>query len=199
VGVWICCFLMVFKMYVFGCYFKRYKCPNGHLYTVGACTYPMEDRRCTAQGCNARIGGQFHVVDPSNKRLDMSDAVFQGTPGYHTSVWNDAKEKLCLSDRMLRMLIHSLMVASMEMKYANIGSNGNIAKVMSHSRTGGCYIEELHEMFSKDFFKVKKSISFTVEDTSIGIHLALSLWCRQLAKGNAMVCDSQLDSHTKRL
>ena len=35
-----------------------YKCPNGHPYSVGNCTKPMQLARCPA--CNAPIGGQNH-------------------------------------------------------------------------------------------------------------------------------------------
>eukprot|EP00966_Prymnesium_polylepis_P239747 5544122-Prymnesium_polylepis.3 len=35
-----------------------YKCPNGHPYSVGNCTMPMQLARCPA--CNAPIGGQNH-------------------------------------------------------------------------------------------------------------------------------------------
>lgn len=34
-----------------------YKCKNGHPYSVGNCTYPMEESYCTAVGCHAKIGG----------------------------------------------------------------------------------------------------------------------------------------------
>ena len=38
-----------------------YKCKNGHPYTVGNCTYPMEVSKCGAKGCGAPIGGSNHV------------------------------------------------------------------------------------------------------------------------------------------
>lgn len=156
----------------------RYKCPNGHLYTVGACTYPMEERVCTAEGCNAKIGGTNHVVNAKNKRLDMNDADFQGTPGYHTSVANDSKDdKLCLSKRIMRLLTHGLMVASMEIKHAFLGNNGNIAKAMSATRTSGFYVEELHQLFNKDLLKIKKSTGYSLDDVSMGLHLAFSTFC----------------------
>ena len=39
-----------------------YKCKNGHPYSVGNCTWPMEEARCPVPGCGARIGGSNHVA-----------------------------------------------------------------------------------------------------------------------------------------
>eukprot|EP00755_Sulcionema_specki_P009898 Sspe_Gene.44944::Locus_22125_Transcript_2_2_Confidence_0.500_Length_15952::g.44944::m.44944 len=46
-----------------------YKCPNGHLYTIGECGGAMESRKCTHKGCNALIGGQNHVSAAGNRRI----------------------------------------------------------------------------------------------------------------------------------
>jgi hypothetical protein len=176
----------------------RYKCPNGHLYTVGACTYPMEERVCTAQGCNAKIGGTNHVANAKNKRISLDDSSFNGTPGYHTSVSNDGKEKLCLSNRIIRLLIHGLIVASMEIKHAQVSSNNNVAKAMSHTRTSGFYIEEVNALFAKDFMKIKKSTGYTDDDTSMGLHLALSAFSSSV-KNRDFDYSHQMQSHLIRL
>ena len=137
----------------------------------------MQGRICTAEGCNAKIGGQNHVVDKSNTRLSQHSNEFQGIPGYHMSVINESKQ-LCLSDRILRLLIHGLMEASTEMKYVC----GNVAKMMSYNRTSGLFIQEIKEQFAKDFEKVKKSTGFPDTETSLGVHIAMSTWSKSALK-----------------
>lgn len=39
-----------------------YRCPNGHPYSVGNCTFPMETARCSVEGCGALIGGSHHIA-----------------------------------------------------------------------------------------------------------------------------------------
>ena len=48
-----------------------YKCPNGHPYSVGNCTMPMQLARCPA--CNAPIGGQNHEAVGGVKRLGHTE------------------------------------------------------------------------------------------------------------------------------
>ena len=48
-----------------------YKCPNGHPYSVGHCTRPMQLARCPA--CNARIGGQNHEDVQGVTRIGTRD------------------------------------------------------------------------------------------------------------------------------
>lgn len=122
----------------------------------------------------------------NNKRLEAGDKVFQGTPGYHCSVGNEneEKEKLCLSDRMMRLLLHGLMVASAEIKHTSVPGN-NIAKAMSSIRSSGFYEEEVQDLFLKDFQKIKLSTGFTDDDVSMGLHLAISSWFRSL-RGTAV-------------
>lgn len=159
----------------------------------------MEERVCTAEGCNAKIGGQNHVVNSKNKRLSMNDAAFEGTPGYHTSVANEdsagaKEEKLCLSDRIMRLLIHSLMVASVEIKHAHLTNSGNIAKVMSQARTTGFYLEEMQELFANDFSKIRKSTGYTTDDASMGLHLSFSTFCKQTTSKfyNSLLLESHI-------
>ncbi|CAE7456051.1 rnf213a [Symbiodinium sp. CCMP2456] len=41
-------------------YVGWYTCPNGHPYSVGECTRPMQKGICPAPGCGAPIGGEHH-------------------------------------------------------------------------------------------------------------------------------------------
>ena len=48
---------------------KWYKCPKGHLYTVGECGRPMEESICPE--CGLKIGGQNHVPVANNNAIDL--------------------------------------------------------------------------------------------------------------------------------
>ena len=46
-----------------------YKCPNGHLYTVGECGRPMEQSKCPE--CGQVIGGQNHISARNNQEVNL--------------------------------------------------------------------------------------------------------------------------------
>ena len=48
-----------------------YKCPNGHLYTVGECGRPMEQSRCPE--CGQKIGGHDHVPAMNNEAVNLQN------------------------------------------------------------------------------------------------------------------------------
>jgi hypothetical protein len=54
-------------------YVGWYKCPRGHPYSVGNCTYPMEVSRCLHPGCGAEIGGRNHVAVQGVTRLSAQE------------------------------------------------------------------------------------------------------------------------------
>eukprot|EP00392_Amoebophrya_sp_AT5.2_P009963 g9994.t1 len=59
-----------------------YRCPNGHLYTVGNCGMPMQQSRCSQ--CGAAIGGNDHRPTGQQTRLGRATEVGAAleTPGY---------------------------------------------------------------------------------------------------------------------
>ena len=46
-----------------------YKCPNGHLYTIGECGRPMEESVCPE--CKAKIGGTNHNLLSNNTKANL--------------------------------------------------------------------------------------------------------------------------------
>ena len=46
-----------------------YKCPNGHLYTIGECGRPMEESECPE--CKAKIGGTNHNLLSNNTHANL--------------------------------------------------------------------------------------------------------------------------------
>ena len=47
---------------------QLYECPNGHSYTVGECSKPMQQSKCPT--CGSNIGGLCHKVEAGNKIID---------------------------------------------------------------------------------------------------------------------------------
>lgn len=43
-----------------------YKCKNGHMYSIGECGMPMEQRKCPV--CDSTIGGHNHLLNNDNDR-----------------------------------------------------------------------------------------------------------------------------------
>lgn len=86
-----------------------YKCPNGHLYSVGECTMPMQLARC--QECGVPIGGQNHVSVRGVSRVDAKNVEnVRALPGYTLKAPDEPSGRLStLTERLFRYLIHSAM------------------------------------------------------------------------------------------
>ncbi|CAE8735076.1 unnamed protein product [Polarella glacialis] len=62
-----------------------YRCPNGHIYTIGNCSQPWSHATCLE--CGAPIGGENHEAAQGNTRLERAGALAQqrgrlARPGY---------------------------------------------------------------------------------------------------------------------
>merc|ERR1719500_433047 len=49
-------------------------CAGGHVYLVGRCGGPLEQRPCPAEGCNQMIGGAAELLNASNRPVRMFPA-----------------------------------------------------------------------------------------------------------------------------
>ncbi|XP_054840650.1 NFX1-type zinc finger-containing protein 1-like [Eublepharis macularius] len=74
-----------------------YKCPKGHLYTIGECGRAMEESRCPE--CGAAIGGGQHRLNPSNAAADEILNPVEGATE-HDSRLSNIVELTGLSDRL---------------------------------------------------------------------------------------------------
>ena len=48
-----------------------YVCKNGHPFTIGECTMPMEQIKCHVPGCGAMMGGSDHRAAEGVRRLNV--------------------------------------------------------------------------------------------------------------------------------
>ena len=158
-----------------------YICPNGHKYSVGQCTMPMQKARCPA--CGAEIGGSNHTSVRGVRRLD--DGEIRGDPdtGYAiSSNESDAIRMSPLASRTLRFILHLSLLMSCSL---NENTNASIiAKVLSPEKKVDPF-EFLSTRISQDWKKLKNSTGLGDGDLTLGLHLALRQLRQesQLAKG----------------
>ncbi|KAM8945862.1 LOW QUALITY PROTEIN: NFX1-type zinc finger-containing protein 1 [Pelodytes ibericus] len=62
-----------------------FKCPNNHVYLITECGGAMEESKCP--DCKAKIGGQNHMVDPSNALASEMD-------GAQHAAWSDTANNM---------------------------------------------------------------------------------------------------------
>jgi hypothetical protein len=55
-----------------------YQCPNGHPYVIGDCGGANQVSTCNQ--CGARIGGEYHALDSSNRQA--ADFAGQARPAW---------------------------------------------------------------------------------------------------------------------
>ena len=74
-----------------------YKCPNGHLYTVGECGRPMEESICPE--CGSKIGGIDHMPANNNNAVNIQNQIdninnINNNVGINNEILNQDQEAL---------------------------------------------------------------------------------------------------------
>eukprot|EP01063_Lacrimia_lanifica_P019635 TRINITY_DN2709_c0_g1_i1.p1 TRINITY_DN2709_c0_g1~~TRINITY_DN2709_c0_g1_i1.p1 ORF type:complete len:3358 (+),score=963.91 TRINITY_DN2709_c0_g1_i1:646-10074(+) len=67
-------------------YLTWYRCPKGHLYSIGECGGAMEVGKCSHPGCNAAIGGRSHASLPGNTRVGSAETAAGTSSGKSTEI-----------------------------------------------------------------------------------------------------------------
>ena len=62
-------------------YVTWYKCPKGHLYSIGECGGAMEVSKCAHPGCGAEVGGRNHTSLKGNTLVGSSADVLKASGG----------------------------------------------------------------------------------------------------------------------
>ncbi|RNA31081.1 E3 ubiquitin-ligase RNF213-like [Brachionus plicatilis] len=81
-----------------------FRCPNGHLYTIGECTQPMQDSICPT--CKAQIGGTQHRLIPGNTKVE--NITEKKSQGYSLDP-NDDKQSIRNMGQLNTILIRLLL------------------------------------------------------------------------------------------
>lgn len=168
-------------------YVSWYKCPNGHPYSVGACTYPMETARCPAEGCYALIGGRNHQAVKGVTRLGVGSeaAALFAQPGYtiggdmESYKGNDSLEVHML---LLRYILHALMLLSAELCDFHTYSK-NIAYLIDPNKSVSNLNSTralLQHRVTTDYQTLKQRLNFSDEDVVMWVHMTLAQWSASL-------------------
>jgi hypothetical protein len=148
-----------------------YKCKNGHPYTVGNCTYPMEVSRCSAPGCNAPIGGSNHVAVAGAVRMEDMSSIFS-TPGYmFDTTLSIGSGNHDTNGRIMRFMLHAAMTLAVNDSGLFKFINPPLGKLKSSREDVQEFIKE---RLTFDYDSLKKATTFGDTDLSIGLHLAFS-------------------------
>ncbi len=168
-----------------------YECPNGHRYSVGNCTQPMEVAKCPACGC--QIGGRNHTAVAGVKRLGRTTELQMSKPGYMLDATiginaHDIVRLGKLATIVFRLIIHNVMLMASsiypslpkEMRNGRAGAKSTIAELMyptsainslpSHERIRN----ELDARISFDWTCLVDTLKMEEDDVGMGMHMILN-------------------------
>ena len=146
-----------------------YICPNGHKYSVGQCTMPMERSKCTA--CGADIGGQDHVSVKGVRK--MTDAELRGDPKQGYEIENNESDCVRLSTltcRVLRLFLHNMMLISASLSPENSAAIHTLLPTKINDVT-----EELVKRIKFDWKTLKSMTSLGDGPLTIAIHMVVNM------------------------
>ncbi|XP_077976279.1 E3 ubiquitin-protein ligase rnf213-alpha-like isoform X2 [Styela clava] len=118
-------------------YNTLYTCPNGHIYTIGECTQPMQTAKCA--DCGATIGGAAHRPAAGNQRHALLNE--QSQAGYNLNqmqgnVGDPADRVSKQGAAVIQFILHSCMLIGLNHEEAtivgmlNIGSKSESQKYL---------------------------------------------------------------------
>ena len=152
-------------------YVGWYKCPNGHPYSVGNCTYPMEKARCLHPGCGAPIGGENHVCVKGVTRLGEQDLHGEDKRGYDLPNPESSARISNLPNRILRFFIHSILLTGL----LSLDDKQQALWFLSpkNPKTALNSMNSMWTRLNADWEAIKKSLYLGDTDTNIVLHLVL--------------------------
>eukprot|EP00004_Rigifila_ramosa_P001109 TRINITY_DN1107_c0_g1_i3.p1 TRINITY_DN1107_c0_g1~~TRINITY_DN1107_c0_g1_i3.p1 ORF type:complete len:6204 (+),score=1430.96 TRINITY_DN1107_c0_g1_i3:1580-18613(+) len=152
-----------------------YVCPNGHPYSVGECTMPMQKGRCIT--CHAVVGGESHVsVSGVRKVQNQELAASQAKPGYMPdsthgrSAENVARQANRATVRLLRFILHGLLRVSMCLSPGIARETGYL---MPRLGPGQCW-RHLTDRMNEDWEALRDSTGLGHSDLAVALHIVLN-------------------------
>jgi hypothetical protein len=161
-----------------------YKCPNGHPYSVGNCTRPMEESICTFPGCKAKIGGRDHVSAKGNVRLEGDELRGNLQRGYDkNATLNEynlfgpgrANPNATMA---IRILLHATMLSAFDSNFSPSG----VAKLVLPSGDVTSAHKAICERYEADMRNFSKAIDLSQEDSLIILHLVIRNMKEQISQ-----------------
>ena len=153
-----------------------YKCRNGHAYTVGECTMPMQQAYCYA--CDAPIGGHNHVPVKGTVRMDPRNLNMPGVRGYDADACLSGSYDLIgkgrptsrLAVAALRYLTHLCLFASCSTTLQGTSA----ARVLFPSGDIDRALSFLNGRISSDLAFITTNANMPSDDVTVFLHIVLS-------------------------
>ena len=163
-----------------------YKCPNGHLYSVGNCTRPMQMASCPE--CGKPIGGQSHNDARGVTRLGtMEDIASSGmtgagrqsrsTKGYHRDDLNTFAHDFALvqragpvAARVLRIFMHVLLHASMVAAAERRAAVCSLLKFPTTLSGEKSSLEHLAHAIHRDWEALSEQFGLDDDELALALH-----------------------------
>jgi len=154
-----------------------YRCPKGHLYSVGECGGPVMTTRCSHPGCGAKIGGVGHTPAVGNKRLgtfyemhrDRGNylAGYASAGNYDASQYTVKRLHYELSQEstcFYRLLLHVLLIAG-----AEIFGFDHPQKLLK-----SLHLTEVVSRLELDFQTLRELLGWQPSELVLGLHQAFA-------------------------
>jgi len=182
-----------------------YRCPNGHLYSIGECGGPVQSTKCTHPGCNRTIGGVDHRPAQGNSRLgtfyEMEADKRSSTPGYNQclephqfSQYNHqlsrgrlstmSTESVCFQ----RLILHLAMLAGAETR-----------RSLDLDTVGRLTSAEIWSRVQKDFLALKNALEWNSVEVVLALHIALIKLDSLLERNNGVSDSPDKAAHFETL
>lgn len=141
-----------------------YRCPNGHLYTIGECTKPDQVAICPT--CRSQIGGANHILNQGNSLAQ--NITEKETKGYLLDL-NDNKESIRNMGQLNTILIRLLLDCCM---YLSAFKNPAQTKLVLHSpNINVLNLEEFFlEQIKKNVIKLSQCLQHSPEESLLVFH-----------------------------
>ena len=149
-----------------------YVCPNGHRYSVGQCTMPMQASKCST--CGAQIGGSNHVSVKGVRRLNENELGCDPKLGYDIdNNESDAVRLATLNGRILRFILHLFMLVSASLSPDNEKAVSQIMFRYTSEKKSHTVGAELANRIEFDWKTIRNMTNLDDGSLAIAFHLII--------------------------
>jgi len=147
-----------------------YRCPNGHPYTVGECTMPMQTSRCIQ--CGAVIGGRSHVSVKGVTRMNVARDKVPPKGYCIASACEETMRRDGTAMRVIRFLLHLAMHMSFVTAHTEV-EQSMIAQLVQRNMTFRACKAVVEERLLENWRVLKETLRIGNADLALSLHLTL--------------------------
>lgn len=179
-----------------------YRCPKGHLYSIGECGGPVMTTRCSHPGCGAIIGGTGHTPSKGNNRLGTIYEMTHGAArsisrtGYvlgasdiECSNYSRHVERIGYSLAFESVCFHRIFLHTALLGGAEVATNSELEKLCK-----GLDRQLLLKRLEHDWFHLQRLTGWTSAELALVLHLAFERMERLLLDAGAGALATQAAS-----